>query len=100
MLCVVEESEKRPLLAVENTEDRIIWKDWLFISRTLQMPETNIALKVISSEENSHVIAATVSKDDVPNRHLEYIITWYTLAGLSILMSRLFKNKQSFIKKL
>lgn len=89
-ITVVKDSEeKKPLFARNNTPDRILWKDWTIIKSALgfKSDEPVNFLKVIDYPNETKLKVHVLSVDQIPNRHLEYIATWYSLSALSFLMS-------------
>lgn len=95
---VLDKEEKRPLFAQSNTKNRILWKDWTVLKEAFNIPiEIPVKfLKIVVAQQDhpnpkNPLIAHQLTTQDIPNRHLEYIATWYTLGGLSILMSFLKK---------
>lgn len=93
VVVVKDIEESKPLFALKNTQDRILWKDWRILKQALNIPPTeNVQFfKIISSDHdpvgNNSIYAHKLSLDQIPNRHLEYIATWYSLASFSFLMS-------------
>ena len=90
---VKDEEERTPLFGRANSESLLIWKNWESL-RSLFQPQPNVFLKVIndkSATKSGPLIAHKLSTEDIPNRHLEYILTWYSLSAFSLLMSFLKK---------
>ena len=94
---VKDKEESKPLFSLKNSQDRILWKDWRILKQALNLPQTeNVEfLKIISSDDDgkkSKVIHEhQLSLDQMPNRHFEFNLTWYSLATFSFLMSFLRK---------
>ena len=88
---VVDKEERKPLFARPNTTDRILWKDWEILKEALNIARNKPVhfLKVIDGDTDKSTILKghELSLDQIPNRHLEYIATWYSLASLSFFMS-------------
>ena len=86
---VIDTEERKPLFSRSNTSDRILWKDWNVIKEALKIPKNEQIrfLKVIEGGGGGALKEHQLSIDHVPNRHLEYIATWYSLASFSFLMS-------------
>lgn len=89
---VVRDSEEwKPLFARKNTPEKILWKDWTVLKEALGIDSKEQVhfLKVINSSSSAGdaLRPHTLSIDQIPNRHLEYIATWYSLSVLSFLMS-------------
>ena len=90
---VKDKEESKPLFALENTQDRILWKDWRILKQALNIsPTENVKFfRIITSDDDpvrNHLIHEhKLSLDQISNRHLEYIATWYSLAAFSFLMS-------------
>lgn len=91
VIIVVKDSEEnKPLFARENTTDRILWKNWTVLKDALEIkPSEKVDfLKVLDSHPPPKNLKGHIlSIDQIPNRHLEYIATWYSLSALSFLMS-------------
>jgi cytochrome oxidase assembly protein ShyY1 len=83
-----------PLFALKNTQDRILWKDWRILKQALNIsPTEHVEFFKIVTSDNKPVVKSQLihehklSLDQIPNRHLEYIATWYSLATFSFFMS-------------
>ena len=98
-MVVKDKEERQPLFALKNTSDRILWKDWTILKQALNIPKSESVqfFKVLGDNnddnnsdnngDNNRIMSHTLSLDQIPNRHLEYIATWYSLATFSFLMS-------------
>lgn len=92
---VFDKEERKPLFARSNTPDRILWKNWTILKEALKIPQCEPVrfLKVVKGRGRDDDDKLTMGMgheltiDQIPNRHLEYIATWYSLASLSFLMS-------------
>lgn len=86
---VFDKEERKPLFSRSNTSDRILWKNWSVLKKALNIPQTQSVhfLKVIKDRDEKTTLGHEFIIDQIPNRHLEYIATWYSLASLSFLMS-------------
>lgn len=89
---VLDKEERRPLFARKNTSDRILWKSWAVLKEALNIdPKQQVLFfKVLKSTgdcRDTALIGHELNLDQIPNRHLEYIATWYSLAAFSLLMS-------------
>lgn len=84
---VFDKEERKPLFSRSNTSDRILWKDWTILKEALNIPQDQPVhfLKVIKDDQL--IMGNELSIDQIPNRHFEYIATWYSLASLGFLMS-------------
>ena len=74
----------------------IFVKSWDSISKRLQV-NANEAVKIIKDDsmpEQHPLKIQTLNINSIPNRHLEYIITWYSLAILSTGMAMAFKKRK------
>jgi cytochrome oxidase assembly protein ShyY1 len=86
---VADKEEHEPLFARENRPDRILWRNWAVLREALQIPSTVPVrfLKVINDPalkaDNQHHLTI----HQIPNRHAEYIATWFSLATFSAIMS-------------
>jgi len=88
---VIRDREERPSIFAVNLNI----KSWKTISDALHVRATE-AVKVIADETTPPQAPLKIPKlapGDIPNRHLEYIVTWYSLAVLSSAMSILFKRQ-------
>lgn len=93
---MTDREERRPLLGASNSPGRILWKNWSDISLALgfSSPPPVVFRAVATAEHGEHdgpLRLHRLSTADIPNRHLEYIATWYSIAVLTAAMSFLRK---------
>lgn len=95
---VKDAEERKPLFGRSNTATQLLWKDWSALSRLFNVTAPLFAKIVVGGggeemmrSRDSVPIPHTLSTENIPNRHLEYICTWFSLSAISLLMSFLKK---------
>lgn len=91
---ILREGEKVSSLAIKNNPERGQWL-WLdaedlatnlgtqpVLVELLNLPDTNFHL----IQDENHLPAGRETFKGIPNRHLEYVITWYGLTAVGVLL--------------
>jgi cytochrome oxidase assembly protein ShyY1 len=107
VVVVLDKEDSKSVFGMTEKNEKLLLKDWSLIGRALGVPEaeSQVAVKVVSdpisspgadsdsdsdsprrSPREGPIILHRLSTTDIPNRHLEYILTWYSLALLSTAM--------------
>lgn len=84
---VLDRSESPSIFAKSNSPEEGIWR-WKNVSQLAEALETRPAMvKRITGNTNGRVAVPSPATFEIPNRHLEYVFTWYGVAAATFLLS-------------
>ena len=89
MTVVADKEDRVPLFGLTKS-DKILYKNWSVIKEAFGIPsdyQTAFFKVVKDRKSDKYLKSFELSVEQIPNRHLEYIATWYSMAALSFLMS-------------